>query len=179
MQVLIITATWVSFLGAFAKLPKANISFVMSVRPHGTTQLPQEGFSWNLILEGFFEKSVEKIEVPLKPDKNKGHFIWKPIYIFIISLSFHLRMRNVSDKSCSEYQNTNFVFSNLFFLNRAFYEKMWKNIQERGRPDITIAHVHCMLDTQGYSLSVALVRKRTIPTERQPPVGEVSANFCG
>ena len=27
--------------------------------------------------------------------------------------------------------------------------------------------------------SVALVRTRTIPTERPPPVGEVSANFCG
>jgi len=29
------------------------------------------------------------------------------------------------------------------------------------------------------NLSVALVRTRTIPTERPPPVGEVSANFCG
>jgi len=27
--------------------------------------------------------------------------------------------------------------------------------------------------------SVALVRTRTVPTERPPPVGEVSANFCG
>ena len=27
--------------------------------------------------------------------------------------------------------------------------------------------------------SVALVRERSIPTERPPPVGEVSANFCG
>jgi len=27
--------------------------------------------------------------------------------------------------------------------------------------------------------SMALVRTRTIPTERPPPVGEVSANFCG
>jgi len=27
--------------------------------------------------------------------------------------------------------------------------------------------------------SVALVRERTIRTERPPPVGEVSANFCG
>jgi len=27
--------------------------------------------------------------------------------------------------------------------------------------------------------SVTLVRERTIPTERPPPVGEVSANFCG
>jgi len=25
---------------------------------------------------------------------------------------------------------------------------------------------------------VALVRERTIPTERPPPVSEVSANFC-
>jgi len=27
--------------------------------------------------------------------------------------------------------------------------------------------------------SVALVRERTIPTERPPPVGEVNASFCG
>jgi hypothetical protein len=27
--------------------------------------------------------------------------------------------------------------------------------------------------------SMALVRERTIPTEQPPPVGEVSANFCG
>ena len=31
----------------------------------------------------------------------------------------------------------------------------------------------------GFQLSVALVCERTIPTERPPPVGEVSANFCG
>ena len=35
-------------------------------------------------------------------------------------------------------------------------------------------------DLQVYKLnSVALVRDRTMPTERPPPVGEVSANFCG
>jgi hypothetical protein len=27
--------------------------------------------------------------------------------------------------------------------------------------------------------SVALDHKRTVPTERPPPLGEVSANFCG
>jgi hypothetical protein len=37
-----------------------------------------------------------------------------------------------------------------------------------------------MLETCKTKLnSVALVRERTIPTERPPPVGEVSANFCG
>jgi len=47
-----------AFLGAFAKLRKATISFVMSVRlsvlpsgrPHGTTRLTQDRFSWNLMI---------------------------------------------------------------------------------------------------------------------------------
>ena len=40
-------------LGAFAKLPKVTISFVMSVRPQGTSRLPLDGFWWNLIFELF------------------------------------------------------------------------------------------------------------------------------
>ena len=36
-------------------------------------------------------------------------------------------------------------------------------------------HVQLSIKTN----SVALVRKRTIPTERPPPVGEVSSNFYG
>jgi len=39
-------------------------------------------------------------------------------------------MRNVSDKSCRENQNTHFVFGNLF-INHAVNEKMWKNVVER------------------------------------------------
>jgi len=49
-----------------------------------------------------------------------------------------LRMRNVSDKSCTENQNTHFVFSNFFSENRAVYEIMGKNIVERERPQMTI-----------------------------------------
>ena len=37
------------FLGFFAKLWKTSISFVMSVRPHGTTRLPLDRCSWNMI----------------------------------------------------------------------------------------------------------------------------------
>jgi hypothetical protein len=33
--------------------------------------------------------------------------------------------------------------------------------------------------TKSKLISVALVRKRTIPTEQPPLVGEVSVNFCG
>jgi hypothetical protein len=60
------------------------------------------------------------------------------VHFLIISRSFLLRMRNVSDKSCRETQNTLFVFSNLFFENRAVYEKMWKNYAETGRSQMTI-----------------------------------------
>ena len=66
---------------------------------------------------------------------------------FIISLSVLLRMRNVSVKSCTENQNTYFVFSNFPPLppqNRAIYEIMWKNIVERGRPQMTIWRVRIL-----------------------------------
>jgi len=56
-------------------------------------------------------------------------------------------MRNASDKSCRDNQNTQFVFRSLFFENRAVYEKKWKNSVEPVRPDDNMAHAHCKLDT--------------------------------
>jgi len=46
-------------------------------------------------------------------------------------------MRNVSDTTCRENQNTRTVFSKLF-ENRTVNEIMWKNIVERGRTQMTI-----------------------------------------
>ena len=63
----------------------------------------------------FSRKPVEKIQVSLKSGKDKGYFTWRPIYIFLIILrSALLKMRNVSNKSSRENQNTHFVFS-IFF----------------------------------------------------------------
>jgi len=42
-----------------------------SVRPHGTTRLPLEGFSWNFIFD-YFRKYVEKIQVSLKRTRIKS-----------------------------------------------------------------------------------------------------------
>ena len=58
----------------------------------------------------------------------------------IISRSVLLRMRNVSDKSCRENRNTYFVSTNFFFSfeNCTVYEIMWKNIVERGTPQMTV-----------------------------------------
>ena len=57
---------------------------------------------------------------------------------YIISLSVQLRMKNVSDKSCGENQNTHFIFKNFVLEIRAVYELMWKTLIELGRPQMTI-----------------------------------------
>jgi hypothetical protein len=44
----------------------------------------------------------------------------------IISHSFVLRMKIISDRNCRETQNTHFMFNNFFFENCAVYEVMWK-----------------------------------------------------
>jgi len=56
-------------------------------------------------------------------------------------------VRNVSDKSCTENQNTHFKLNNFFSENRAIYEIMWKNVVERGRPQMTIwcMHIACWI----------------------------------
>jgi len=49
------------FLGVFTQLGKTTTNFVLSacphvcVRPHETTMLPLNGFSWNWILEYFWK----------------------------------------------------------------------------------------------------------------------------
>jgi hypothetical protein len=61
---------------------------------------------------------------------------------FIISHSFILRMRNVSDKSCRGNQNTHFVLIKVFVKKCAVYEIMWKNIVEWEQDTDNMAHVH-------------------------------------
>jgi hypothetical protein len=47
-------------------------------------------------------------------------------------------MRNVSDKSCRENQNTHCVFSTFFFFSKIVpFMGTWKNIVQRGRPQMT------------------------------------------
>jgi hypothetical protein len=61
-----------------------------------------------------FRKSAEKIKVSLKSDENNWYITWRPIYIYAnISLN-SFRMRNVSDKSCRENQDTRFMFNKCF-----------------------------------------------------------------
>jgi len=123
-------------LNAFVKLRTATISFVMcvplSVRPSGwNNSTPNERifikfniwtfFSENPSRKFKFHQTITTITGTLHEDR----------YTFlIISRSVLLRMRNVSDKSCRENDNTHFALWN-FLKNRVIYEIMWENILER------------------------------------------------
>ena len=74
--------TWRKF--GFAKLRRATISFVMSVRLSNC--MGKLGFHWKNFHEIWyliiFRKSVEKIQISLKSDKNNEYFTWWSIYVF-------------------------------------------------------------------------------------------------
>jgi hypothetical protein len=46
-------------------------------------------------------------------------------------------MKNISDKSCRENQNTHLIFNNFFVV----YEIIWKNIVEPDRLQMAIRHM--------------------------------------
>ena len=130
----------------FAIFAKSDYRFVMSVRPHGTIRLPLDGFSCNFNAWIFFftKKFVRKIHVSLKSDKSNDQFAWRPSHIVTESRWILLRIKNISDKICSENQNTHIWCSNPPTQpipppeNRVFYDIMLKKMVESDRPQIII-----------------------------------------
>jgi hypothetical protein len=103
----------------------------------------------------YFRKSVEKIQILLKPD-NSGHFTWRQMYIYdhisLISSQNEKCFRQI----CRENQNKRFTSNKAsFFSNRAFYEKLWKNSVEPGCPQMSLWYmrVSCWLPKATNSLS--------------------------
>jgi hypothetical protein len=64
-------------LAAFTELRRANISFVMSVRP--SVLMKELGSHWTnfheILYLSIFQKYFEKVKFLLKDEKNNGHFI--------------------------------------------------------------------------------------------------------
>jgi len=114
MNVVPLVNTTKLFLGAFAKLQKY---VCLSVR---NTSLPQVGFSWNLLFF-FFRKSVEKLQVWLKPDEsNRVLYVKTRVCVcvcsyMIISGWILRRTRNLSQDVRRENQDKHFVF-NIFVV---------------------------------------------------------------
>jgi hypothetical protein len=74
---------WI-FLGAFSELWTASVSFVISVRPQGTTWLPLDGFSWNLIC--ISRKSVKKILISINMTRITGTLYETSIFLILSRL---------------------------------------------------------------------------------------------
>jgi hypothetical protein len=136
------------FPGAFTKLRKAIISFVISVRPSiclfvrlkTCLLLVKIHKGWYFCI---FRKFVQKIHLSSKSDENYGHFTCKPTYIFIVSRSVLFRMRNVSYRIVEQIK-THILYSTTYFRNFCRLWGMWKNIVERGRPQMS-QYVACTL----------------------------------
>jgi hypothetical protein len=113
---------------------KATMSFVKCISP--SVRMGQLGSHWTDFHEIWylhvFQKSVEKIRVSLKSDKNNSTLYEAfCIYTFVtVSRWILLRMRNFSDKSCRENQNTRFNF-NIYFSRKS--SRLWRTVEKYGR----------------------------------------------
>jgi len=116
-----------SMFGAFAKLGKVTTGFAISVRLSAWNNSASTGLIFTIChIWVFFEKSVQKIQVSLKSDKNKGYNTRTNIHFFIISRSIVPNMRNVSDKRYTENQNAHFMFNNVFWRSC----RLWDNVEK-------------------------------------------------
>ena len=135
----------VPFLGAFTKLRKATINLLMSVRPHGTTRLPLDGFLLNLVYEHFSKICWENSSfVKIGPEWRvlcmgaDSHF-WSYL------AQFFLEWEMLQTKAVQNIK-TRILCSITLIENRARYE-MWKNMLETDRPQVTIwlMHIACWI----------------------------------
>ena len=97
---------------------------------HGTTRLPLDRFSWNLVFEDL-SKICRRDLIFSKMTKMAGNLHeYLRTYIYETSRWVLLRARNFADKSCRECQNTHFMFSKLF--PPKFY-RLWDNVENYDR----------------------------------------------
>ena len=93
-----------TLLGAFLKLRKATITFVISVClfvfAYGTTQLPLHEITWKFL----FEKVSKNLSRKFKFHSNLTQ-VTDTCWIL-------LRVRNLPDNSCTENNNTHSIFRN-------------------------------------------------------------------
>ena len=124
------------FLSAFAELRKGTIGFVMSVcpsvRPSAWNNSAPTGriFMKFGISVSFEKKTVEKMLVSLKSDKNNVYFTWRQIYTFWSHLAQLFLQWEIffPHKSCKENENTFYVLQLFFFLKSC---RTWENVKKK------------------------------------------------
>ena len=88
------------YLGAFTKWRKANISFVMSVRPHETNRLPLEGFFKKFDIWVFFENVSRTLKFHWNLTRIRRTLHEDQYTFLIISLAILPITRYISDTIC-------------------------------------------------------------------------------
>ena len=115
-----------TFLGAFAKLRKVIIGFVVSVHPCRTYQLPLDGYYWNSIFEYFSKICRENSSfIKLTQITDAWH---ESLCTFMIICLLVLMFNKV-----------------FFFENHAVHEITRKNMAEPDKPQMAIQHGACAL----------------------------------
>ena len=161
-----------SFLGLSAKLRKATVSYVMSVRLF--VRIEQVGSNWTAFhgiwcLNIFFlENLSRKFKFHWNLTRVTGTVVEDLGTFMIISRWILLRMGNVSDKSCREKQNTHLVFNNLFPNIVPFMRdcgKIWEN-QTRHIWQCSMTLALCMLDTYGYKHTLIIIIISNLSNDR-------------
>jgi hypothetical protein len=138
-----------TFVGAFEKLRKVTISFVLSVRIEQLGSHCSESHKiWYLSI---FRNSDRKFQLSFKYDKNGGYVTWRFVYIcvnlctfMIISHSFVLRIRN---SLVVQKIKVHFMVSIFFLEDLAVHEigLMWNNMVQPNGPQMTIQYGTCAL----------------------------------
>jgi len=103
-----------SGLGAFAKLRKAAMSFVVCLSKWNNSA-PNGRIFVEFYIRVFLENMSRKFRFHLNLTRIKWTLREDQYIFLIISRYILLRMRNVSDASCRENQNTHFIFGDIFF----------------------------------------------------------------
>jgi hypothetical protein len=119
------------FLGAIAKLRKANISFLISVRlsfcmTAWNNSAPIGRIVKKFDIPGFFETLSRKLNFRYNVRRITGNMHEDLCTLIIISRWILLKMRNISDKYCRQNQNTYFVFKNDFQK----FVPVWDNVKK-------------------------------------------------
>ena len=114
------------FLVAFTKLQKVTISFVISVCLsvrlfvclshclHGTTRLSLDWFFMKFDIWAFLKNLLRKFKFYYHLTSVRGILLEDCCMSLTISRSVLLRVRNVSDKYCTENQDTHCMSNDVF-----------------------------------------------------------------
>jgi hypothetical protein len=119
------------WLSAFAKLQKATISFFVSVCL--SVDVEKLDSHWTDLREicylSICRKSVDKFQVSLKSDRNKGYSTWRPTYISDSNSEFFLEWEMFQTKVVEKIK-THILFSITCFRILCC---LWDNVKKCGK----------------------------------------------